>query len=254
MKIFPWAHFNHQKSAFKLHVGLDHDGLIPAFASVTLGSDSETEQAKQFDFPKGSVVVFDRGYNNYHWHESLTNKGVFWVGRIRSRTNYRILERRAIDSRSGITSDQIIQYSSRQKRRNQLPPIRRVGYRCAETGKHLVFITNQMNWSAKTIAEIYKQRWQVELFFKWIKQNLKIKSFLGNSKNAVLTQIFAALCVYLLTAFLKFQVQTKKSLQDVFRLLQTNLFSKTTFRTLLFPPPKERYVNHAQLALALARR
>lgn len=253
-KIFPWAYFNQKKSAFKLHLGLDHDGLIPAFASVTEGVGSERKEAEKFDFPKGSVVVFDRGYNHYHWHENLTKQGVFWVGRIRGRTNYRVLERRLVDPSSSVTSDQIIQYTSRQKRRDLLPPIRRVGYRDPETGKHLVFITNQMSWSAKTIAEIYKQRWQVELFFKWIKQNLKIKSFLGNSKNAVLTQIFIALCVYLLTAYLKFQLKVKQSLQQVFRLLQINLFSRKPINALFMPPDKPAIPISPQLTLALARR
>lgn len=254
MKVFPWARFNRLKSAFKLHVALDHDGLIPAFASITEGVGSETNEAKSFNFPRGSVVVFDRGYNNYHWHESLTNQGVYWVGRIRSRTNYRVVERKLVNAKDGITSDQIIQYTSTAKGRNKLPAIRRVGYRDPETGKHFVFITNQLEWSAKTIAAIYKQRWQVELFFKWIKQNLKIKSFLGNTKNAVLTQIFMALCVYLITAFLKFISRTSMSLQKVFRLLQTNLFNRQFIHNLLKPPKIDHKPALQQMALALARR
>ncbi len=200
MKVFPWADFNRKKSAFKLHLGLDHDGLIPAFGCVTQGKVSDMAQARQLDLPRGSVVVFDKGYNCYRWHNSLTEKGIFFVSRIRGNAQYRVLERHAVNRRSGITSDQSIEYTALRKDGDPLKPIRRIGYRDTDTGKHYVFISNQFNWSAKTIADIYKQRWQVELFFKWIKQNLKIKAFLGTSENAVMTQIMAALCVYLLLA------------------------------------------------------
>ena len=116
------------------------------------------------------------------------------------------------------------EYTGKKAQQEQLPPIRRVGYRDPETGKHYVFITNQFKWSAQTIADIYKQRWQIELFFKWIKQTLKIKAFLGTSENAVMTQILVALCLYLLLAYLKFQSRVGKSLQQILRLLQLNLF------------------------------
>lgn len=254
MKLFPWADYNCKKAAFKLHIGLDHDGLIPCFARVTEGRISENEQARLFNAPKGSVVVFDKGYNNYQWHKSLTDKGIYWVTRIRGNAKYKVLERREHTKNPAITSDQIIRYSSTQGDRNKLPPIRRVGYRDPESGQRYVFITNQFDWSAQTIADIYKQRWQVELFFKWIKQNLKIKSFIGNSKNAVLTQVLAALCVYLLIAFMKFQSKMTHSMQRIIQLLQTNLFSKRELHDLFekvspgsnSPPP--------QLSLALARR
>ena len=136
----------------------------------------------------------------------------------------------------GVTSDQIIEYTSPRKDIQVLKPIRRVGYRDPQTGKHYVFITNQFNWSARTIADIYHQRWQVELFFKWIKQNLKIKAFLGTSENAVMTQIMAALCVYLLLAYLKFQSKISKSLQQIIRLLQLNLFARRSLIDLIQPP------------------
>jgi putative transposase len=248
MKVFPWADFNRKKSAFKLHLGLDHDGLIPAFASVTQGKVSDMAQARLLDLPKGSVVVFDKGYNCYRWHNSLTEKGIFFVSRIRGNAKYRVLERRAVNKGSGVTSDQTIEYKALRKDGDELKPIRRVGYRDPETGKHYVFISNQFHWSAKTIAEIYKQRWQVELFFKWIKQNLKIKAFLGTSENAVMTQIMAALCVYLLLAYLKFQSKISKSLQQILRLLQLNLFTRRSLIDLLqpcdhggLPPPQLKF-------------
>ena len=252
MKVFPWANFGRKKSAFKLHLGLDHDGLIPAFSCVTQGKVSDMTQARQFDFPKGSVLVFDKGYNCYRWHNSLTEKGIYFVSRIRSNAQYRVLKRHAVDKSSGVTSDQTIEYTATRTDGDKLKPVRRIGYRDPETGKHYVFISNQFDWSAKTIADIYKQRWQVELFFKWIKQNLKIKAFLGTTENAVMTQIMAALCVYLLLAYLKFQSKISKSLQQIIRLLQLNLFTRRSLLTLLqpldptgLPPP--------QLKLALVR-
>jgi transposase len=253
MKLFPWADYNRKKAAFKLHVGLDHEGLIPCFAQVTEGRISENEIARTFDATPGSVVVFDKGYNNYRWHNTLTDKNIYWVTRIRGNAKYRVLERRDCTRRSNITSDQIIKYSDTQRDTEKLYPIRRIGYRDPESGQHYVFITNHFTWSAQTIADIYKQRWQVELFFKWIKQNLKIKTFLGNSKNAVLTQVLAALCVYLLIAYMKFTSKLTQGLQQITRLLQVNLFSKRVLRT-LFEKHKPDKQPPPQLSLALARR
>jgi len=252
MKVFPWVNFGRKKSAFKLHLGLDHDGLIPAFACVTQGKVSDMVQARQLALPTGSVVVFDRGYNCYRWHNTLTENGIFFVSRIRGNAQYRVLERRTVNGRSGITSDQTIEYTAKRIDGDKLKPIRRIGYRDPETGKHYVFISNQFSWSANTIADIYKQRWQVELFFKWIKQNLKIKAFLGNTENAVMTQIMAALCVYLLLAFLKFQSKIDKSLQQIIRLLQLNLFTRRSLLDLL-QTPDQRGLPPPQLNLGLVR-
>jgi hypothetical protein len=252
MKVFPWANFNCKKSAFKLHLGLDHDGMIPAFASVTQSKVSDMAQARYLAFPRGSVIVFDKGYNSYGWHNNLTEKGILFVTRIRGNAQYRVLKRHAVNKCSGVTSDQTIKYTSPRKDIQALKPIRRVGYHDQLTGKHYVFITNQFNWSAKTIADIYKQRWQVELFFKWIKQNLKIKAFLGTSENAVMTQIMAALCVYLLLAYLKFQSKISKSLQQIIRLLQLNLFTRRSLIDLL-QPPDQVGLSPPQLKFGLVR-
>nr|WP_083218500.1 IS4 family transposase [Candidatus Thiodiazotropha endoloripes] len=253
MKLFSWADYNRKKAAFKLHVWLDHDGLIPCFAQVTEGRVSENEQARAFDAPRGSVLVFVMGYNNYRWHKTLIDKGIYWTTRIRGNAKYKVLERRDTAPNSAVTSDKIIKYSSKQRDGDKLNPIRRIGYRDLETGRHYVFITNHFDWSAQTIADIYKQRWQVELFFKWIKQNLKIKTFIGNSKNAVLTQILAALCVYLLIAFMKFQSKLSPSMQQIARLLHTNLFSKRDLIGLFQKLKPDKY-SPPQMMLSLVRR
>jgi putative transposase len=238
------------KAAYKLHIGLDHDGLIPAFAAVTLGKTGDQTQAKHMNFPKGSVVVFDKGYSDYGWHNSLTDKGIFWVTRIRGNAKYRVLERRKIDKKAGISSDQIIKYTSSRSQRKSLRSVRRVRYYDAETKRYYVFITNHFGWSASTIAQIYKQGWQVELFFKWIKQNLKIKAFVGNTDNAVKTQVMVALCVHLILAYMKFVSGITQSLQQISRLIQTNLFAKRSLIELFNPPP-DASGNTPQMSLAL---
>ena len=227
MKVFPWADFGRKKSAFKLHLGLDHDGLIPAFASVTQGKVSDMAQARLLALPKGSVVVFDKGYSCYRWHNHLTEQGIFFVTRIRGNAKYRVLERRAVKKGSGVSSDQTIEYKALRKDGDPLKPIRRVGYRDPETGKHYIFITNQFSWSAKTIADIYKQRWQVELFFKWIKQHLRIKRFFGTSENSVKTQIWIAIAVYVLIAIIKKRLDSKHRLYTILQILSVSLFEKT---------------------------
>jgi putative transposase len=250
MDVFPWANYNNMKAAFKLHLGLDHDGLIPAFASVTLGKESETEQARSFDFPKGSVVVFDKGYSSYTWHKSLTDKGIFFVTRIRGNAVYEVVKTNDVRLGNGVISDEVIRYTSDRASKYGLHPVRKVVYTDAETGKVFTFITNHLRWEATTIAAIYKQRWQVELFFKWIKQNLKIKSFLGISMNAVVTQVMAALCVYLILAWMKFSFSIKHSLMQIIRLLQLNLFVKREMIEIFIPPdlaPKDS--NQMRLAL-----
>ena len=252
MKVFPWADFNRQKSAFKLHLGLDHDGLIPAFGCVTQGKVSDMAQARLVALPKGSVVVFDKGYNCYRWHNSLTDKGIFFVSRLRGNAKIRVIAQHPVNKNNGVISDETIEYSGAQRHKVKLKPIRRVVYKDAETDRIYEFITNQFDWSAKTIADIYKQRWQVELFFKWIKQNLKIKTFLGTNENAVMTQIMAALCVYLLLAYLKFQSKIDKSLQQIIRLLQLNLFARRSLRELLKPPDRDAQPP-PQLAFGLVR-
>ena len=239
LKVFPNAEYNRMKAAYKLHLGLDHDGLIPAFAAVTVGKVGDQTEARLMNFPKGSVLVFDKGYSSYEWHNSLTDKGIFWVTRIRGNAKYKVVERRNVNKAQGVTSDQTIVYTSDRSNKYALRPVRRVGYTDAETGKHYVFITNHFDWSAKTIADIYKQRWQVELFFKWIKQNLKIKAFLGNTDNAVITQVMIALCVYLILAFIKFQSRIGQSLQQMTRLIHTNLFSRRPLIELFKPPPED---------------
>lgn len=233
LKIFPWSHYALGKGAMKLQLGLDHRGFIPAFATITESRVSDSSYAKILKLPKGSIVVFDRDYNDYSWYKTLSLQGVFFVTRQRSNAKYRVITRQPVNKSTHVTSDQMIRYTSDRSLKKQLPDFRRIGYVDPETKKHYVFITNHLNLSAQTIADIYKQRWQVELFFKWIKQSLKIKAFLGTTKNAVMTQIWIALCTVLILAFIKFSSKIKASMQTILRLFQLNLFIKRDLLCLL---------------------
>ena len=233
LSVFPWAHFRKAKGAVKLHVGLDHDGYLPEFVSISDGKTTDIKAGKTLHFPKASIVVCDRGYNDYGWYNELTNQGVFFVTRLKSNAKYRIIKRQKVSSKQGVKSDQKIEFTGVQVKNKCPIQLRRIGYRDPETGKHYVYLTNHFSFTAKTIADIYKQRWQIELFFKWIKQNLKIKTFIGTSKNAVMTQIWIALCVYLILAFIRFKSKIKRTMQQILQLLQLNLFEKRDLIQLL---------------------
>jgi putative transposase len=250
LSVFPWASFRSTKGAVKLHVGLNHDGYLPEFVTITEGKTSDIEMGRTLAFPSGSIVAVDRGYNDYDWYNQLTEKGIFFVTRLKANSQYRVINRQPVLKNKGLTSDQTIRLTSIQAAKKCPSQLRRVGYRDIDTGKHYIFLTNNFKLAARTIANIYKARWQVELFFKWIKQNLKIKSFIGTSKNAVMTQIWIAMCVYLLLAFIKFQSRMKKTMQQILRLLQLNLFEKRDLMALLRgDPPNCNHASDIQMTL-----
>ena len=250
LSVFPWADFRTTKGAVKLHVGLNHDGLLPEFVAITEGKEADVNIGRLLSFPKGSIVAMDKGYNDYGWYKQLTDKGIFFVTRLKTNAKYCITDRRTVLKKQGLTSDQTIRFTGAVTAKKCPSSLRRIGYKDAETGKHYIFLTNNFKLSAKTIADIYKSRWQVELFFKWIKQNLKIKSFVGTSKNAVMTQIWIALCMYLLLSYLKFQSGIKKSLQQILRLLQLNLFEKRDLMALVRGEPfRDHRYNENQLVM-----
>lgn len=231
LSLFPWASFRQAKGGVKVHTLLDHDGHIPAFATVTDAKTHESRIAQAMELPRGSIVVFDKGFISYPWFRILGAKGVFFVTRLKRNAVFKLLERRLVNRKTGVTSDHIIEVSSRGKSLR----LRRIGYRDQETGKHYEFLTNHFRLSAKTIADIYKDRWQIELFFKEIKQNLRIKTFVGNSENAVLIQIYTALTVYLLLAYQKFLSRLGLSVQQLFQLIQLNLLGEASLDELLNP-------------------
>ncbi|QLA16729.1 IS4 family transposase [Desulfolutivibrio sulfoxidireducens] len=246
LTLFPWAKFRTTKAGIKLHTLLDHDGYLPAVVTVTEAKCHEVNMAKLLQLPKGSIVVFDRGYVDHAWFRQLCKTDVFLVTRLKSNARFIVLERNEVDRTTGVTSDQTIQVADGEK----ALVLRRVGYRDQETGKRFEFLTNHMTLSARTIADIYKERWQVEIFFRFIKQNLKIKTFLGNSKNAVLSQVYVALIAYLLLAYQKFLSKIGLSLHYLARLVQRNLMQQCEILDLVDPRQKRSKFNDSdQLTL-----
>ncbi len=236
---FPWASFRHTKAAVKIHTLLDHSGYLPSFVAITDGKTHETKIAQSLTLEKGSIVAEDRAYTDYSWFANLHENGIFFVTRQKTNAVYRVIERKPVNKKQGLTSDQIILLSGSKK--TECPyPLRRVGYRDSESKKHYVFLTNNFKLSAKTIADIYKERWQIEIFFRWIKQNLKVKAFIGNSRNAVMTQIYVAMITYLLLSIIKFLSSISGSLQTILRVVQLNLFRRCCWEELFKPPPLKR--------------
>lgn len=251
LSLFPWAAHRDDAANVKLSVGLNHATDIPEFVALSDGNESDMVEGRKFAFPKGSIVAFDKGYVDYQWFGSLDKQGVSFVTRLRAKAVYRILKRQSVDKTAGITSDQIIELSSAHAIKRGAPRLRRVGYRDIETGRHYQFVTNNFTLSAKTIAAIYKDRWKVELFFKAIKQNLKIKTFVGTSRNAVLTQIWIALIVYLLVAFARYIAREGWTVQRMLRILQLNLFERKTLKEIFNPSPPPNQKDQPQMRLVL---
>ncbi len=243
LSLFPWAKFRKTKAGIKINTLLDHDGYLPAFVSISEAKRHESKTAKAIHLPKGSIVAMDKAYIAFAWLFSLANRGVFFVTRMKKGARYKVVKRNRVNRRLGVTSDQVI-WLTGAKWADYPVALRRVGYRDKETGKHYVFLTNYFDLSARTIADIYKERWQIETFFRFIKQNLKIKSFIGNSPNAVLSQVYVALIAYLLLCYLKFLCRLGLSLQQLAQLLQLNLFRRCTIQELLQPPSFDNHLTH----------
>ncbi|MDL2216272.1 IS4 family transposase [Desulfovibrio sp. OttesenSCG-928-M14] len=245
LSLFPWASFRKNKAGIKINTVLDHDGYIPAFADISKAKTHESRMAKSLSLPKGSIVTFDKGYIAYSWFQLLTVKGIFFVTRLKDNAVFKLLERRPVNRKTGVTSDHIIEVTHS---RGKTLRLRRIGYRDAETGKRYEFLTNHFCLSAKTIADIYKDRWQIEIFFREIKQNLRIKSFVGTSENAVLIQIYTALTTYLLLAYQKFLSRIGLSVQQLFQIITVNLLGTHSLEELL-NPRRRKTENDCQLSL-----
>ncbi len=249
LSLFPWARFRKNKGGIKLHTLLDHDGHIPAFVQVTDAKTPDLVVARLLQLPSGSITVFDRAYVDFAWFGTLDENDQFFVTRMKRGIRYKVVERREVDHAKGLTSDQII-FLTGTKAKECAIPLRRIGYRDPKTGKHYAFLTNIRHLVAKTICDIYYDRWQIELFFKWIKQNLKIKTFFGTSRNAVLTQVWIALITLLMLAFFKFKAKLGHSLTQILKLLQLNLFRRRELWELFNPLSDVQNQRHgAQLCL-----
>ena len=223
--MFDWAHWRHTKGAVKLHLLLDHDGYLPVFGLVSEGKVGDVKVAQRLDFPKGSIVAMDRGYTDYKLYARWTREGVFFVSRLKANADVLTVKSRPVPKGSNVLRDEIIHFKPFMAGRPDLPDLRRVVVWLEDKQEELVLLTNNFELAASTIAAIYKQRWQIELFFKLLKQQLKIKTFVGTSANAVRIQIWTALIAVLVVRYLQFRSQFRWAVSNLVALLRWNLFS-----------------------------
>jgi IS4 transposase len=222
LSLYDWAQFRRTKGAIKLHLLLDHDGYLPSFACVTEGKVHEIRVARQLRFPAGTIVVFDRGYTDYDWFASLEEQGVFWVTRMKDNADYIVLEDRPLSAPT-IRSDQIVSLFQHAQAGQELF-FRRIVVFDQRNQRELVLFTNHRHFAASTVAGIYRERWQIELFFKALKQSCKIKTFVGTSPNAVKTQVWTALIAMLLLRYLQLKARFGWALANLLALLRQQLF------------------------------
>jgi Domain of unknown function (DUF4372)/Transposase DDE domain len=223
--LFDWAKFRRTKGAVKLHCLLDHDGYLPSVVVVTEGKRHDVRVARTLRFDSGTIVVMDRGYVDYAWFGRLTIEGVFFVTRLKDNALYRVVERRRPPERSPVQRDEVIRLTGVAAATKCPHDLRRVEVYDPEQDETLVFLTNHLAFGATTIAAIYKDRWQIELFFKALKQNLKIKTFVGTSANALKVQVWTALIAMLLLKYLQLRSRFAWSLSNLVALLRMNLFT-----------------------------
>ena len=233
LSMFPWATFRTTKAAIKLHTQIDLTGPIPVFMRITEGSTHDVHFLDQIFFEAGSIYVFDRGYLDFERLFRIEKAGAYFVIRSKKNMRFYVVQSRPVDKSSGLRCDQIVRLSTAKGKRDYPQTLRRISFIDTETGKRLVFLTNHFGLPAMTVAAIYKSRWKIELFFKWIKQNLRIKAFYGTSENAVHTQIWIAICVYLMVACLNKVHGVNESLSRILQILSVNVFQKVPFYQLL---------------------
>jgi len=254
VSLFDWAEFRRTKGAIKVHLLLDHDGYLPSFAVITPGKMHEVKVARKLRFDPGTVLVFDRGYVDYQWFVELTRQQVWFVTRLKQSATYQVVEKREVPERGQVLGDEVIFFPGLAEPSEEYF-FRRVEIWDPEKEESVVFLTNHKSFGPTTIGRIYRDRWQVELFFKALKQNLKIKTFVGTSANAVRTQVWTALIAMLLLRYLQLQAKFAWSLSNLVALLRQQLFVyRDLGRWLDEPfeaPPALAGVHDAQLSLPL---
>lgn len=239
LSLSPWAQFHHGKGATKLHMAVDLAGDLPTVMVLTDGRKHDVTVAKKMWFAPQTMLLVDRGYVDYPWLWHLTESGVWFVTRLKKNHTFKIKKCHKTDRTQGIMADQEIRMTG-IKGSEYEGKLRRISFRDPETGKHLVFITNRFDLSAKTICALYKARWKVELFFKTLKQHLQVKKFLGTSVNAVTAQVWVALIAYLLMLALKFQSKLGWSTPMIMAGLTAVLFANVALTDIWESSPKER--------------
>jgi hypothetical protein len=246
LSVFPWAKFRRTKGAIKLHCLYDPSGALPTFMTVTDGKRHDVRVAKDNTFPllPDSIVSIDKAYIDYKWLNSLDEQGVWFVTRAKTNIDYTVVGQHPVTSKK-VLSDERICLQGVLTKSKYSKELRLIRYYDEERQKMLTFLTNNFKLAATTIAQVYKSRWQIELFFKWIKQNLKIKSFLGTSKNAVMTQIWVAMCYYLLLTYIKYQTKYRFSLLQLSRVIREMLFERKALIDILSLKPDRLKISEA---------
>lgn len=225
VSLFDWAKYKTTKGAVKLHLLLDHDGYLPVFAHITEGRVHEVNIAHTLFFPAGSIVVLDRGYTDYKLYGRWTAEGVFFVTRQRDNAYFKVVEQRTVPKNRNILKDELITFQKYYSKKRYPNALRRIEVWDEENEKVIVLLTNHLDFGATTIAAIYKDRWQIEVFFKTIKQNLKIKTFVGTTPNALMIQIWTALIAILVLKYMKYRSMFGWSLSNLVAMLRYNLFA-----------------------------
>ena len=236
LELSPWARFHHGKGAMKLHMAVDIAGDLPTVMVLTEGRKHDVKAARKISFAPGTLLIMDRGYVDFEWMWELTQTGVFFVTRMKQGCVHKVRECRKVDRSQGLIADQTI----RLKNKKYEGKLRKVSYRDPVTGHKYIFFTNRFDLAAKTICALYKARWQVELFFKTMKQQLQVKKFLGTSVNAVKAQIWVALIAYLLLMLVKFQSKLGWGIPALMAALTVVLFSNRELASIWNDAPKER--------------
>jgi transposase len=251
MTLFPWARFRRYKAAVKLHTLIDLRGSIPCFIRITDGKVHDVNTLDDLILEAGAFYLIDRGYIDFKRLYRITQNGAFFVTRAKRNLAFRVLESRPINKTTGLRSDQSILLTGFNVSRDYPDALRRISYSDPVTHKRLIFLTNNFNLAASTIPKLYKCRWQVELFFKWIKQYLRIKAFYGTSENAVKTQIWIAISVYVRIAILKKELQLNQSLGEILQILSVTLFEKIELSRLFSEFKSTNQTNESQKQMIL---
>ena len=235
LSLFPWASFRKTKAAVKLHTMIDLRGNIPEFLLITDGKVHDVNAMDFITYQPGAYYVMDRGYLDFARLFTLNQSKAYYVIRAKSNTKYKRQYSRPVDKTTGVQCDQVGHFKGRDALLNYPDSLRRVRYYDSVLKKRFVFLTNHMELPARTIADIYKSRWQIELFFKWIKQHLYVKSFYGETANAVKSQLWIAICTYVLIAIIRKRLMLDRSLYDILQILTVSQFEKTPLSSLFMP-------------------
>jgi len=229
LSLFPWAKFRRTKGAVKLHLLLDHDGYLPSYVYISNGKKHDVTVARGIPLAPESIVAMDRGYNDYRLFARWTENRIYFVTRLKENADFTVLSENQVPQNRNIRADQIIEFAGYEARKKCPYALRRIVVWDSEKAREIVLLTNHLSFGASTIGAIYKDRWQIELFFKALKQNLKVKTFVGTSENALFIQIWTALIAMLLIKYLKFKSRLNWSLSNLVAFLRWNLF---TYRNL----------------------